>query len=193
MPLDEIEFELSAAQYAAMEYPALRQGQPLALLLDGGLLLPDAGALTWYTVQKEPLLPRFVRTGAAQYAFCGQIRSAVLDKADGVQRGVLLVDCGIAPVRVTCMAQDDGTLPWGTWETRYISGHLLLEGLLEDSFAAGIGEMVGVTVWHFNRLVLTPGDAHFGVYYETDSLPPQPFVYDRLFVTARLHRDRVSR
>jgi hypothetical protein len=192
MPLDELEFELSAEQYAAMGYPGLRQGQPLALLLDGGLLLPEAGALTWYAVQKEPLPPRLVRTGPAQYAFCGQIRAAELLKDGDMQRGVLLVDCGIAPVRVTCLAQEDGTLPWGTWETRYISGHLLLEGLAEDSFAAGIGEMVGVTAWHFRRLMLTPGDPHFGDFHETDSLLPQPYVYDRLFVTARLHRARVS-
>ncbi len=59
MPLDEIEFELSAEQYAAMGYPGLRQGQPLTVLLDGGLLLPEAGALTWYSVQKEPLPARF--------------------------------------------------------------------------------------------------------------------------------------
>lgn len=193
MPLDEIEFELSAEQYAQMGYPGLRQGQPLSLLLDGGLLLPEAGALTWYTVQQEPLTPRFVRTGPAQYAFCGKIRAAELSKVDGVQRGVLLVDCGIAPVRVTTLAQADGTLPWGTWETRFICGHLLLEGLVEDAFAEGVGEAVGATIWSFRRLMLTPGDQSFGAYYESDALLPQPFVYDRLFVTARLHRDRVSR
>lgn len=192
MSLDEIEFELSAEQYAAMGYPGLRQGQPLTLLLDGGLLLPEAGALTWYTVQKEPLTPRCVRTGPAQYAICGQIRAAELEKIDGVQRGVLLVDCGIAPVRVTCLAQADGTLPWGTWETRSLTGHLLLEGLVEDAFAAGIGEVVGVTIWHFSRLMLTPGDPNFGSFYEADALPPQPFVYDRIFVTARLHRATLS-
>ena len=192
MPLDEIEFELSAEQFAAMGYPGLRQGQPLSVLLDGGLLLPEAGALTWYAVQKEPLPPRLVRTGLAQYAFCGKIRAAELLKDGDVQRGVLLVDCGIAPLRVTCLAQADGTLPWGTWETRTISGHLLLEGLAEDAFAAGIGEAVGVTAWHFNRLMLTPGDPNFGALHETEALLPQPFVYDRLFVTARLHRARIS-
>ncbi len=192
MPLDEIEFELSAVQYAAMGYPALRQGQPLAVLLDGGLLLPDVGAFAWYAVQKEPLPPRFVRTGPAQYAICGQIRAAELLKDEGVQQGVLLVDCGIAPVRVTCLAQADGTLPWGTWETRFLSGHVLLEGFIEDAFSAGIGETVGATVWQFRRLMLTPGDPNFGGWHESDALPPQPFVYDRLLVTARLHRARVS-
>ena len=192
MPLDEIEFELSAEQFAAMGYPGLRQGQPLTLLLDGGLLLPDAGALTWFAVQKEPLPPRFVRTGLAQYAFGGRIRAAELLKEGDVQRGVLLVDCGIAPVRVTCLAQADGTLPWGTWETRYICGHLLLEGLSEDAFAVGIGDAVGVTIWDFRRLILTPGDPHFGAVHESEALLPQPFIYDRLFVTARLHRARIS-
>ncbi len=133
-----------------------------------------------------------MRTGPAQYAFCGQIRDAQLEKQGDIQRGVLLVDCGIAPLRVTCLAQADGMLPWGTWETRTISGHALLEGVAEDSFAAGIGEMVGATIWHFRRLMLTPGDPHFGSFHETDALLPQPFVYDRLFVTARLHRARIS-
>jgi hypothetical protein len=188
MPLQEIEFELTADQYEVMNYPGLRQGQPLSLLLDGGSLFPDPITFTWYAVRPEPLVPQCVRTGPGQYALAGQIREAEIGKVDGQERAVLLVDCGGVPVRVTCLPQDDGTLPWGTWETRWLTGHTLLAGIVEDDFASGIGEMVGVTIWHFRRLVLTPGDPHFGEWVEADELLPLPFGYDRILVTARVHR-----
>ncbi len=188
MTLQEIEFELPADQYALMEYPGLRQGEPLTVLLDAGILLPDALAFTWYAVQPEPLPPALVRTGPGQYAFQGQITAAEIGTEQGVQSAVLQVDCGEVPLRVTCAAQDDGMLPWGTWETRWLAGHGLLTGLVEDSFAAGIGTMVGVTVWQFQRLVRTPGDPHFGRWIESDVLLPVPFHHDRIVVAARLHR-----
>lgn len=188
MALQEIEFELAADQYALMNYPGLRQGQPLSVLLDGGMLFPDPLTLTWYAVRPEPLASQCVRTGPGQVALAGQIREAEIGKVDGEDRAVLLVDCGGLPLRVTCLAQEDGTLPWGTWETRWLAGHALLAGIVDDDFASGIGEPVGVTIWHFNRLVLTPGDPHFGQWIEMDELLPLPFAFDRILVTARAHR-----
>lgn len=188
MTLQEIEFELPAAQYALMEYPGLRQGQPLSLLLDAGVLLPDAAAPAWYAVQQEALPSRLVRTGPGWYAFCGQIVAAEIGKHEGAESAVLLVQCGDLPIRVTCAPKSDGTLPWGTWETRYLAGFAPLAGIVEDDFASGIGESIGATVWHFNRLILAPGDPNFGLMVESDELPPLPYRWDRIYVTARVHR-----
>ena len=69
MPLTEIEFELPALQYQRMGYPGLKQGEPLTVILDGGVLLPDPGADSWFAVQKEPPAPRFKQVGPAFYAF----------------------------------------------------------------------------------------------------------------------------
>lgn len=197
MTLQEIEFELPAAQHALMDYAGLRQGQPLTLILDAGVLLPDPAAPAWYAVQKEALPGQVVRTGPATYAFSGQIVAADIGKGepddlsepngDG-QSAVLLVQCGDLPVRVTCAPQADGVLPWGTWETRYLAGYGLLSGIVEDDFASGIGESVGVTVWHVNRLMLTPGDPNFGRWVESDTLLNMPYSYDRIVVAARVHR-----
>ena len=122
MALPEIEFELSSHQYEQMGYPGLRQGQSLWPVLDAGILLPDLAADDWFAVQKEPLPPRLVRIGPALYAFTGQIGKADLHKDDDEETGVLLVDTGVAPLRVTCAPETDGRLPFGTWETRYLSG-----------------------------------------------------------------------
>ena len=188
MALQEIEFELPAAQYALMDYPGLRQGQPLALILDGGVLLPDSAAPAWYAVQQEALPARFVRTGPGCYAFCGQIVAAEISKHEGAESAVLLVQCGDLPIRVTCAPKGDGMLPWGTWETRYLTGFASLAGIVEDDFASGIGESVGATVWHFSRLIQTPGDPNFGLMVEAEKLLPLPYAWDRIYVTARVHR-----
>ena len=102
----------------------------------------------------------------------------------------LVVQCGAAPVRVMCAPQQDGRLPYGTWETRYLVGTGRLYGLAEEDFAVGVGEQIGVTIWGFNRLVLTPGDAAFGQWHESTELLPTPFTYDRVLVTVRIHRSR---
>jgi hypothetical protein len=60
---------------------------------------------------------------------------------------------------------------------------------VEEDFAAGIGQSTGVTIWGFRRLVLAPGDPLFGRWHETHELPPTPYEYDRVLVTARVHRD----
>lgn len=195
MALTEIEFELSAYQQELAGFPAIVQGQPLAIILDAGVLLPDLGAPAWYAVTPEPLPQKFVRTGPATFAFCGKITQAELEKEgeglEAIESAVLLVECDGVPLRVTCAAQSDGMLPFGTWETRTLSGHGLLSGMLEDDFASGIGETVGVTAWSFRRLVLTPGDPHFGEWTESGRLLPTPIGQDRIFVTARMHRRSV--
>jgi hypothetical protein len=195
MPLTELEFELTAYQQELAEFPSIVQGQPLTVILDGGILLPDAGALAWYSVTADALPARFVRTGPATYAFCGKIVEADLAKegqgVEAIESAVLLVECAGVPLRVTCAAQADGMLPFGTWETRTISGHAHITGVLEDDFASGIGETIGVSAWTFKRLILKPGDLHFGQWRESDSLLPTPLGPDRMFVTAKMHRRTV--
>ncbi len=192
MPLPEIEFELSADQYASMGYPGLRQGQALSLVLDAGVLIPDPVADSWYTVRPEPLSPQLTRVGPALYAFAGQIVDADLLKDESrSESAVVLVDCGVVPVRAMCAPrEEDGRLPWGTWETRYLTGFGRLQGLVEEDYGTAVGRSFGVTIWGFRRLVLAPGDPLFAQWHETDALPPMPFRYDRIFVTARVHRER---
>jgi hypothetical protein len=188
----EIEFELTAYQQELAGYPALQQGQPIALVLDGGVLLPDVGAASWYSVTPDALPQRFVRVGTAQVAFSGKIVEAELEKEgtglEAIESAVLLVECAGVPLRVTCAAQGDGMLPFGTWETRTLTGLAYISGVLEDDFASGIGETVGATVWSVRRLVLTPGDPHFGEWVESESLLPTPIGLDRVYVTVRMHR-----
>lgn len=193
MSLREIEFELTPVQYERMRYPGLRQGQPVSMILDGGVVLPDRSVHTWFTVQQEPITPRMMRTGPAQYAVSGPIIQADIARLDDRQVATLIVDCDGTPVRVTCEPGDDGLLPFGTWETRFFTGFVLLEGIAEDDFAVPLGEPVGLTIWHFSRLALHPGDPHFGEWLVTDSLPPLPFSHDRIIVTARQHRQWPSR
>jgi hypothetical protein len=189
MSLAEIEFDLSAQQFEWMGYPLLRQGQSLDVQVESSVLLPEAGAESWYAVQKEPLADQLQQVGRGVYAFAGQISQAELLKdADGMATATLLVRCGVAPVRVLCAPQADGLLPEGTWETRYLAGVSRLHGLVEEDFSTAVGERIGVILWGFRRLVLTPGDAAFGRWVETDELLPAPYVYDRVVVTARIHR-----
>ena len=188
MALTEIEFELSAQQYTLMGFPGLTQGQPLSVVLDAGVLLPDATADNWFTVQQAPLPPQFCQVGRGHYAFTGQIVEADLFKEEGAEMGVFVVDCGAVPVRVTCAPQDDGMLPWGAWETRTLTGIGRVQGIVEEDYQAAVGRPVGVTVWSFRRLVLTPGDTLFGQWHTATTLLPQPYRYDRVFVTARVHR-----
>ena len=187
MALPEIEFELSAAQYALMGYPGLQQGQPISLMLDGGILLPDPGASFWFAVQQEQLAKTFQKIGPAVYAFAGQIEEAEIEYGQE-QLAYLAVDCGDLVLRVTCAPGEDGMLPYGTWETRYIAGMAAVQGLPEESFELSIGRNVDVTLWNFRRLVLRPGDPNFGQWHESFSLPATPYQYDRVYVTARLHR-----
>lgn len=196
MPLAEIEFELSAQQYELMGYPPLRQGEALPVLLDAGVLLPDWSADSWYAVQPEPLPMRLANIGPALYAFAGQIVEADLFRTDhpetGPQTAIVTVNCGAVFLRITCAPQDDGLLPWGTWETRYLTGVGRLQGVVEDDYHAAVGRALGVTIWRFRRLVLTPGDPLFGQWHETVELPQSPIRYDRIIVTARVHRDRFA-
>lgn len=188
--LTEIEFELSNEQYKRMGYPGLSQGETLSVELETELLFPDAGTDSWFAVQKEPLIPQFVAVAPAVYAFSGQIEVAELEKEAGQERATLLVYCGDVPLRVTCGPQPDGTLPYGTWETRHLTGLSRVYGIVESSFETAVGKVLGVTIWGFRRLVLTPGDAVFGQWYESDQLPATPYIYDRVIVSARIHRNR---
>lgn len=187
MSLTEIEFELPAEQYMLMDRPGLQQGASLTLTLDGGVLLPDSAAEHWFWVQQEPLTPAFVRVGSATYAFAGRIDTAEIEYGRE-QIAHLSIDCGILSLRVTCAPGDEGLLPEGTWETRYICGLALVQGIVDESFETGVGESVTLTIWQFERLVLEPGDPNFGRRFESDSLPPAPYRHDRIFVNARLHR-----
>ncbi|MDQ3249406.1 MAG: hypothetical protein M3Q45_09425 [Chloroflexota bacterium] len=195
MALTEIEFELPALQHERMGYPPLKPGETLDVILDVGVLLPDTAADTWFAVQKETLPARFVAVGPATYAFCGQIQAADIVKDEGVEgeyeeSATLLVMCGNVPLRVTCAPQADGRLPYGTWETRYLTGYGRIQGIVEEAFSTPIGQSVGVTIWRFRRLVLTPGDAVFGEWRTTDDLPSAPYQHDRVLVTAHLHHSR---
>jgi len=191
MALPEIEFELSAYQYELMGFPGIRQGEPLSVVLDAGVLLPDVSAESWFVVQKEVLPTQFVRVCPALYAFAGQIVEAELVMEDDEQTAVLLVDCGIVRLRVTCAPQADGRLPYGTWETRHLSGIGRVQGIVEDEFKTGIGHPTNVTVWRLQRLILRPGDPLFGQWHESVELLPLPLHYDRVIVTARIHRERI--
>jgi hypothetical protein len=191
MALPEIEFELSGYQYELMGYPGIRQGEPLSVVLDAGVLLPDVSAESWFAVQKEALPAQFVNVGPAIYAFAGQIVEAELMTEDDEQTAVLLVACGVVRVRVTCAPQADGRLPYGAWETRYLSGIGRVQGIIEDEFKTGIGHLTNVTVWRFRRLILRPGDPLFGQWHESVELLPLPLHYDRVVVAARVHRERI--
>lgn len=191
--MSEIVFELSALQYELMGFPGLQQGQSLDVVLDAGLLFPESDAASWYHVRSEPLPPRLTQVALGRYAFAGQIKEAEINKVegdDGVEENeaILLVDCGSASLRVICAAQEDGLLPWGTWETRFLTGYAALQGIVEEDFSTSIGRSIGVTIWHIHRLVLTPGDPLFGQCFESDSLVAAPLGFDRVWIAARLHR-----
>ena len=187
MPLAEIEFALSASQYELMNCPGLQQGESLSLLLDGGILLPDSEAERWYTVRAEPVEQRFLRVGPATYAFAGRIVEAEIEYGRE-QLAYLSIDCGPVHLRVTAAPGEDGQLPYGTWETRYISGLAYIQGIVEDSYEIPIGQNTNVILWQFRRLILRPGDAVFGAWHESDELLPHPLGVDRVFVTARVHK-----
>ena len=106
----------------------------------GRELLPEAGTEAWYSVRKEPLPAQLVQVGRAHYAFAGQIAQAEIVKDEGLETAALVVQCGGAPVRVMCAPQADGTLPYGTWETRFAAGLGRLYGLVEEDFSVGVGE-----------------------------------------------------
>lgn len=191
MALHEIDFELSAEQYERMDYPGLRQGQPLSVILDAGVLLPEPTTFAWYVVQPAAITPRLAVVARGIAAFAGQIEAADLTRDGDEEVATLLVNCGVAPLRVTCAPQADGRLPFGVWETRFLTGHAPLYGIVEDDYMSPIGEVIGVTIWGFRRLVLTPGDPLFGQWVMSDELISTPFRYDRVIVTARIH-ERVS-
>jgi hypothetical protein len=187
MALHEIDFELSAEQYERMDYPNLRQGQSLSVILDAGVLLPEPTTFAWFVVQPTAVSPQLAVVGRGIAAFAGQIEEADLARDGDQETATLLVNCGAASLRVTCAPQADGRLPFGTWETRFLIGHGPLYGIVEDDYTSPIGEMIGVTIWGFRRLVLTPGDPLFGQWVMTDELIPTPIHYDRVIVTARIH------
>ena len=191
MALPEIEFELTSEQYELLGYPGLTQGHPMALVLEAGVLLPDVNADGWFAVQKEPLAPQLVHVGPATYAFAGQIVEAELFREEGDESAILLVECGETVLRVTCGPDDDGRLPYGTWETRYLTGFGRLRGILEEDFSTAIGRAIGATVWGVRRLILTPDDPHFGQWFESHELQPTPFLHDLVLITARLHRQKI--
>jgi len=97
----------------------------------------------------------------------------------------------LVPLRVTCAGDQSGRLPFGTWETRFLTGVSRIHGLLEDDFHTAIGQSIDVTIWNFRRLSLTPGDAVFGQWHESDVLMPTPYHYDHIVIECRLHRNRV--
>ncbi len=191
MSLPAIEFELSAEQFAMMGYPLLRQGEPLDVILDCGILLPDTVSAGWYAVQREELPTALVRTGRAGYAFSGQINVADITNEDDIETATVTVDCNGVSLRATCAPQDDGRLPYGLWETRYLTGLCRLQGIVHDAFAVPVGETIGVTIWSFKRLILTPGDPNFGVWHESEELLPTPFSYDKVLLDARIHRSNL--
>jgi hypothetical protein len=171
MALTEIKFELSPQQFAAMGYPHLLQGQSLDLQLQLGELLPEVGTDAWYAVRSESLTPQLIEVGRGLYAFAGQIEQADIVKDEELETAALVVQCGVAPVRVLCAPQADGTLPYGTWETRYVAGTGRLYGVVEEDFSVGVGQRIGVTIWSFDRLILTPDDPAFGQWHESVELP----------------------
>lgn len=195
MTLTEIEFELPAEQYQLMGYPGLTQGESFTVEFESDILFPEPGLDGWFAVQKAALAPQFLQVAPATYAFAGRIEAAEIEKAvmetnEGQEQAVLLVQCGAIPLRVYCGPSEDGRLPYGTWETRYLTGLSRLRGIVESDFATAIGQPIGVTIWGVRRLVLTPGDPVFGQWHESDTLLATPFTYDRVFITARLHRNR---
>lgn len=189
--LTEIEFELPALQYELMGYPPIKQGHALPVILDAGVLLPDPAANFWFVVQKEPLTHRFEHVGRATYAFTGQIVEADIVRDEEMESATVLIQAGDVRFRATCAPGVDGRLPYGTWETRTITGLAHFQGIIEDDFISPIGESIGVTVWQFRRLLLTPGDAYFGAWHESNELPPVHYRYDRLLVVGKIHRPRL--
>lgn len=190
MTLPEIEFELSAEQYALLDYKGLGQGQAFTVTLDGGVLLPDPAAAFWFAVQPEPLAMAFQPIGPSIYAFAGRIDEAEIEYGRE-QLAHLSVNCANVFLRITCAPGADGQLPYGTWETRYIAGVAAVQGLFEENFEIGIGRNIDVTLWGFRRLILTPGDPNFGQWHASAELAPTPFTHDRVYVTARIHRQKV--
>lgn len=188
MALTEIEFDLPASQFEMMGYPHLKQGHALTVQLETGFVTPDWAGDAWYAVQKEALPAQFVRTGRAEYAYSGQILAAEIEKHDGIESATLMVQCGEIPLRAACGPSEDGRLPYGTWETRYLAGYSRISGIVEDAFESSVGQQINVTIWSFRRLVLRPGDPQFGQWHETEELLPTPYGHDRITVTARVHR-----
>ena len=188
--LPQIEFELSAEQFALMGYPRLQQGLPLTAVLDGGVLLPEPGPEPWYAVQKEPLTPSFIQIGPALYAFAGQIVEVDIQYGSS-QMAVIVVDCGFVTLRVACAPNDDGVLPEGTWETRYAAGFAPVQAIVEESFTSPVGRTVDLSMWGFRRLLLSPNDSAFGSWHQSSEIPPAPFTNDRLLIQARVHRQGI--
>ena len=188
MTLTPVEFEVSAHQVELINVPELQQGQSASVLLDAGILSPEAGAVNWFTVQADAVPAACVRVGRARYAFSGPIVQAELLNQDGIETAAVVVQCGDIALRALCAPGDDGRLPYGTWETRTLTGLASLQGIFEDDFELAVGAFLGVTFWGFERLVLGPGDPKFGEWYATDSVPLTPLGSDRLIVQARIHR-----
>lgn len=189
MALTEIEFDLSAQQFKWMGYPPLQQGQVITAVLETEVVLPDPTSENWFAVHPERLPTQFQLVNSGRYAFSGTIEQAEIGNDDGVESAALLVPCDDVPLRVMCGPGPDGRLPYGTWETRTLSGCSRILAIVEEDFSVGVGQPVDMTIWQFRRLVLKPGDPAFGQWHVTDALLPTPFEYDRIVVTARIHRN----
>lgn len=188
---NEVEFELSATQHEKLGPVTLSQGQPIELTLETSVLLPDPSSESWFTVQPDPITPRFERVSPGTYAFSGKIQDAEIENEDGDQIAFLLVACSNVQFRVICGPGADGRLPWGTWESRYLTGVSRLHGLIEDDYATSIGHTFGATIWQVSRLILTPGDLLFGQWHHGSELTAAPYSYDKIFITSRLHKGTI--
>ncbi|MEM7130868.1 MAG: hypothetical protein AAF702_31395 [Chloroflexota bacterium] len=187
----DVEFELSTEQFSLMGAVNLQQGHSLDLTLETSVLLPEPAGESWFAVQAEALSSKFVRISPGTYAFSGQIQEAELVKEDGQEIGFLLVHCENVPLRVIVGPDDEGRLPWGTWETRYLTGISRIFGIVEDNFSTSIGRTIGATVWQISRLILNPGDPLFGQWHESADLPLSTYSHDKIFVMTRLHRQEI--
>jgi hypothetical protein len=188
MALAEVEFELTGEQYKRMDYPGIKQGHWLPVILDAGLLMPDLSSPSWFVVQQEPLPSAFQQIGRAAYAFTGQIVEADIIRDEGLETATIWLNCGVVHLRATCAPMDDGRLPYGTWETRTLTGVARLQGVIEDDYVSPIGRSTDMTVWGVRRLNLAPDDPNFGQWSESEELLPVPYQHDRIVVTAHIHR-----
>ncbi len=143
MPLTEIEFELPAEQFALMGYPNLQQGHVLTLQLETVVPRPT-GTTPGTMCRRRSWTPNLCVSGRAQYAFAGQITDADVQKSDDYESAAVIVQCGEIPVRVLCAPGPDYRLPYGTWETRYLTGYSRIAGIVEDDFGV-VGKQVTVT------------------------------------------------
>ena len=66
-------------------------------------------------------------------------------------------------------------------------------GKLLERIIQLIPVLLGVSLIVFVMMALTPGDPVLGQWHASDVLPPTPYQYDRIVVTARLQRTIMHR